>query len=74
MGYMYGEMVENTKDYGIIIKCTEKGFSCGRMARNIQVSTMKIKRRDTENFNGNSFFILTRPDGTIYKGLWKDGK
>ena len=53
MGYMYGEMVENTKDYGIVIKCTERGFSCGRMARNIQVSTMKIKRRDTENYNGN---------------------
>ena len=47
-----GQIIENTRENGGLIKCMEKALSFGQILESISESTLKTRKRVTENSSG----------------------
>ena len=68
--HTYGKIV-NTQGNGKTIKCMEKAYSAGQAAKNIEETTLKARKKDSESFIG-LMASLTKDSGRKINSMVKD--
>ncbi len=72
---MYGQMVEITKDSGLITKCMARVYSLGQMGDTMKVITLMIRNKVTGSLNGNLsalYFVGLMEEFMKESGLMED--